>query len=874
MAGDTIGAAVEYSEALKLKDDPKIHMKLGDVYRVRDELDKAIVEFTAATRSGDNADIEVRLGQAYQAKKDIPNAITAYGKALALKSDDPDVLDALVAGWEEAFKENPTAPDNHVGLGQAFQYRGDFDQAAAEYKQALFFDHNNATAQRLLANLAQEKQRAAIGKHVDAGVDLQSRKLYDQAIEEYKIAQAADPRNASIWVNIGSAYQQKEDFDNAIGAYRNALALDAGNKTAQQGIQVSTDGKAAKALAQTGTDAANAFKVGNYNDAIAKYQDLLRANPQDATTHFNLGAAYQANKDIDQAIVEYRQAILLDPKNDTYPKDLDAALELKAKPLIEQALQKHQQKDYTTAIDFYQQALAIRPKNAGLWSNLAGAYYARQDYAKAQEAYQKALEIDPKGQVDNIYLMALIDENFDKGSDALANYQRYLAQAPNGKYTSQARERNQALNKNISDTIKIKSESELAKLKDASDSYQQAIDLQKQQKWNEAITAYQKSIDLQPQDPTYPYGLGTLFQAQGNLDLALKWYQTASSLDPKNKDYNKAIQDVYDLKAGPLVDQAVKKYTSGDAAGAADLYQQALQIIPNNAKLWTNLGGALQNSDNFAGAREAYKKGLDLDSKSESGNWYFIAAIDENASDGNKALQEYEKYVSLNPTGQYLDQAKNRIKTLSANTNNVEKLQTQAEVKQNKDAQDAFDQGVKAQQANQLDQAISSYQKAYQLVPNEPAYNYALGTAYQAKNDIDSALDWYKKAASLDPKNKDYSKAILDANDLKAAPMLDEAVKKHTAGDPASAIPLYQQALAISSGNAHGWTNLGAAYQATDDFAHAREAYQKGLELDPKVEADNWYFMAAIDENFNQGSKALQEYMKYLAAAPKGSFAA
>src|SRR6185437_3930872 len=37
LAADFVGAIIEYSAALKLKDDAKIHVKLGDVYRVRDE---------------------------------------------------------------------------------------------------------------------------------------------------------------------------------------------------------------------------------------------------------------------------------------------------------------------------------------------------------------------------------------------------------------------------------------------------------------------------------------------------------------------------------------------------------------------------------------------------------------------------------------------------------------------------------------------------------------------------------------------------------------------------------------------------------------------------------------------------------------------
>ncbi len=120
LAGDFIGALIEYSEACKIQDDPALHVKMGDIYRVRDDNDKAINEYQIASKMKDSAEIEVKLGQAYQAKKDVPAAIQAYASALKFNNSDPDVLDALVAGWEEALKENPLAPDNHIGLGQAF----------------------------------------------------------------------------------------------------------------------------------------------------------------------------------------------------------------------------------------------------------------------------------------------------------------------------------------------------------------------------------------------------------------------------------------------------------------------------------------------------------------------------------------------------------------------------------------------------------------------------------------------------------------------------------------------------------------------------------------------------------------------------------
>jgi tetratricopeptide (TPR) repeat protein len=211
-SGDFVGAIIEFTEATKIKDDPKVHVTLGDIYRVRDEADKAINEYKLAAQSDDNADVEVKMGQAYQSKNDLPDAIQAYGKAISFKSDDQDVQDALVAGWEGALRAEPLAPENHIGLAQAYQYRGDFGQARQELLQALRLAGGKnsqaaATAQRLLTALPQAEKQAAVNKHVNAGVDLQGRKLYDAAIQEYKLALQADPNNIDVIVNLGTAFQ-------------------------------------------------------------------------------------------------------------------------------------------------------------------------------------------------------------------------------------------------------------------------------------------------------------------------------------------------------------------------------------------------------------------------------------------------------------------------------------------------------------------------------------------------------------------------------------------------------------------------------------------------------------------------------------------
>jgi len=879
-AADFVGAIVEYGEALKLKDDGPVHEKLADVYRVRDENDKAIEQYQAAGRSGDSAAIEVKLGQAYQAKKDITNAIAAYTKAISMKSDDPDVQEALVSGWEEALKDSPTEPNNHIGLGQAFQYKGDFGQAESEYKLAISLSpgRRNAIAEKLLQGLAAVKDNFQITKYINMGVDLQSRKQYGPALDSYKraLAAAKDPKQKSdILMNMGTAFQAMNDYPSAIGAYQQAIQLDPGNTAAQQGIKTATDQQKDKAVGDLSTAADALFKAGNYDGAIAKYQELLKSDPKDPAVHFNIGAAYQLKKDFDNAIVEYNMAINLDPKNKSYQDSLTKVKDLKVQPIINNAVAKHQAKDYAQAISLYQQALNIVPSNASLWYNLASAQYASQDYGGARTSYVKSLEVDPKAQPDSVYFLATIDENSGKGDQARSEYQQYLSSAKGGPYATQAQTRIAALSKDPSATIKIKSESDLAKDREATDSYAKAVDLQRSGQYDQAITMYQKAIAIQPGNADFKYAVGTAYQQKGDLDQALSNYNLASNMMPANADYKKAIKDATVLKAGPLVKQAFDKQTAGDLPGAIDLYTQALKLDTDNGSVYMNLGVAYQASDNFKAAYDAYQNAYKYDPAGCVDCLYFMGQIEENNGQVGPALAHYSQYNQKAPSGQYAASAKARMAALQTSPANAQKLSTSTDFKNAQGAGDAYNKAVKLQEATKYDEAIPLYEQAISMQPKEPAYVYALATAYQAKGDFENAIAKYKEAIAKAPANQveSFKQAMASAQLAQATPIMDQAVAKHSGGDPTGAIPLYEKGLALYPTNPHGYTNLAGAYQAIDDFNKAKSNYQKAIDLDPKGESDNWYFLGLIDENNSQVPTAVSDYGKYLAAKATGTYA-
>jgi tetratricopeptide (TPR) repeat protein len=877
LASDFDGAIVEFQAALRAKNDAKLHVELGDVLRVRDRIDEAINEYKAALSAGgleptDLAKTNVKLGQAYQAKQNLPLAIAAFGEAIKYKSDDPDVLEALKTGWEEALRENPTAPENHIGLGQALEYAGDFGQAQAEYNQALTFDRNNRIAQQLLTQLNDKKRHFEIDKHINAGVDLQTQKQYDAALREYTIALKADPQNYIVFLNIGSCLQAKGDYDRAIAAYQRVLQSQPNNAESQQGIKACQDAKNDKQLADLTQSAKDAYTGGRYDEALKKYLELLDQTPKDAGVHFNAAASYQQLGRIDEALSEYKQAVALDPKNDEYKKYLDTAYDKKAQPIIDKAVAAHKQKDYRQAIDLYQQAIALRPKNTELYYDLAGALYSLQQYDQSRTAYNKALELDPKGQVNDLWFLGQIDENYGKGYDAIDKYRKYLAASPAGDFAKPVKERLDILLKNPNDTQKIKSEDELARIKDAGDAYQQAFKLQQDKQYDAAEQLYVKAMSLQPKESGYPYALATLHFAKGDLEGANSWIDKALAMDANNKDYAKYKTYLNEQRAEKMVDDAVAKQTSEDYKAAIGLYEQALQLAPKNARLWTNLASAYYAIDDFNDAYNAYKKAVDIDPKAEKLNFYSLGAIDENFNRGYQALDNYRKYIAASPDDKFVSDANDRIKILVANPGSTKRLPTHAEVKAGQAAQTAYDQGVQLQKDGKLDEAVDLYSKAMTYSPKEGAYPFAIGTVYQQKNDLENAAKFYQKAVDLSPNNAEFKKILATVKNGEAGPLVDEAAKKYSSGDYTGAITLYRQALQIIPNDPSVHTDLASCLQATDDFQGALPEYETAYKIDPKSQAEDLYFVAALKEHFNRGSEALTNYREYLTKNPSGKF--
>lgn len=156
----------------------------------------------------------------------------------------------------------------------------------------------------------------------------------------------------------------------------------------------------------------------------------------------------------------------------------------------------------------------------------------------------------------------------------------------------------------------------------------------------------------------------------------------------------------------------------GAHAQALKAYQKVLELNPQSALTYNNLGNAYEALGDHAQAISSYRKGIAIDPG--IGEVYFNLA-NTYAAAGNKlqAIAMYEK-------------------ALAVNGNLVEA---------------SFNLGNVLYEAGKHQQAIAYYEKAVSTDPYFPEVYYNLGNAYYAQGQFAQAVSNYDKAAKINPNN-------------------------------------------------------------------------------------------------------------------------
>lgn len=232
------------------------------------------------------------------------------------------------------------------------------------------------------------------------------------------------------------------------------------------------------------------------------------------------------------------------------------------------------------------------------------------------------------------------------------------------------------------------------------------------------------------------------------------------------------------------VDEGWKLWSKKDFNGAAKLFDEAIQLNPNNSEAWRGRGTAYTELKQNEQAIQDFNKAIELNPNHDMaynnrGNVYQVLNQYE------RAIQDYNKAIELNPN----------------------------------DALSYTNRGSCYNYLGQNEQAIADYNKALDINPNDETAYYNRGNSYYDLGQYEQAIADYNKAVKLNP---NYDVAYNNRGNSYLA--LDQYER---------AIADYDKAISINPNDALFYNGRGWAYYCLKKYQQALKDFDKALELNP-----------------------------------------
>ncbi len=216
----------------------------------------------------------------------------------------------------------------------------------------------------------------------------------DEALEQYKLAIAADPRYADALADCGAAYTLKDDWKSAADMYKRAIAVNPNDELFHQNYARVLD------------------KLGEKENSLQELNIAYRLNPKDMSVLLALSSKSLAADQAEAAVRYLEQAVDLYPARAASRERLSYAL-MKSGDVDQAAAQA-------------KEAVHLDPKSASARTMLGSVLMVQGYVVPAVEAYKEALKIDPKD--PNVYW--LLSKSMEKSGDrdgAIVELQHFLS---------------------------------------------------------------------------------------------------------------------------------------------------------------------------------------------------------------------------------------------------------------------------------------------------------------------------------------------------------------------------------------------------------------------------------------------------------------
>jgi tetratricopeptide (TPR) repeat protein len=514
-----------------------------------------------------------------------------------------NVLKLAIEQYETIVKIEPNSVDDHLLLGRLYRLNNDLQKAEGELKTAVSLDPNSEEAVTTLAIL-----------YTDEG---------DTAHALQVLSAVPDTgRSAKLYSALGTAYEQRKEYKNAIDAYKKAIQLDRDNLDAIRGL------------------AENLLNDGQTDAALEQYKVIADANPEDAQTYLSMAEIYRRQGKYDEALENLRKADTMVPESLEVPYRTAAVYQSQGRyedavKLLQDLVKKTEKPD-----SGYSQS--DRNNRAIFIERLGLVYRDEENYTAAVETFRKML---PLG-----------DENAERGYQNIIDTYREAKQW--SQATAAARE---AVQKMPDDRdLRMVLDSQLA---DTGDSEKALADVRsllkgnaedrgvyvalgqmntRLRRWDDADKAFNEAdkLSTKPEDKEYVHFLrGSEYERQKNYDKAEAEFKIVLEADPQS-----AVTLNYlgymNADRGVRLDESL------------NYIKQALILDPNNGAYLDSLGWAYFRLGKYDLAEENLTKasvhmGSDPTVQEHLGDLYQkTGRLKLAAAHWERALEEWGKTVS------------------------------------------------------------------------------------------------------------------------------------------------------------------------------------------------------------------------------------
>jgi serine/threonine protein kinase/tetratricopeptide (TPR) repeat protein len=365
---------------------------------------------------------------------------------------------------------------------------------------------------------------------------------------------------------------------------------------------------------------------GNYEAALATYQDALRLSADNAFAHWGIGMTRLTQNRQDEAIAAMREAIRLQP---TWAIGYRGLAEILMK-----------QKDFAQAEEMLRKATQLEPQNAWCHLSLGNCLLAQDRPPNAEAEFREAIRLIPTGAYfyDSLGRALEAQQKFDDAEQVYLEAIRLQPGRHEAHWPLAALRQKRGTSEGNVEIVRDSSE-QLA------DNYdvllQRGILLKVQGKFAEAEISLRKAVRLRPDIPTGHFELARVLMALERPRDAEPVFRETIRLQP-------SWGWVHESLGGLLL-------AEGNAVAAETEFREAIRMTPDALSPYPKLGAALRMQKRFEEGVKVVREALQLNPNEAAahGELGWLYADRQRWPEAETAFREAVRLAPDRPIPQY-----------------------------------------------------------------------------------------------------------------------------------------------------------------------------------------------------------------------------